>query len=107
MFLKPHLFLANLKFETTDDKIKDLLSPFGEIVGIYIKPGNSWGLVRMLNEEDAWKAMEELQGKEFKGIVLQIRKARAAQDKTQQQETENNAEQDQKTEKVHENGESL
>jgi RNA recognition motif-containing protein len=75
MDFESHLYIGNLNPKVTHGDIKQLLTQFGEVHGIFLKPGSTWALAKMLNQDDAWKAMKELHDKQFMGTILNVRKA--------------------------------
>jgi RNA recognition motif-containing protein len=77
-----NLFVGNLTFDTTEEALRDLFSPFGEVQQVRIvtdrDTGKSrgFGFVEMAQDEDAAKAIAALSGKEFGGRALTINEAR-------------------------------
>ena len=77
-----NLFVGNLTFNTTEDALRGLFSPFGEVQQVRIMTDRDTGksrgfaFVEMAQDEDAAKAIGALNGKEFEGRVLTINEAR-------------------------------
>jgi len=75
------IFVGNLSFQTTESDLRVLFEPFGEIGRIHIvndrETGRSRGFafVEMTKDEDAVKAMNELNGKDFGGRALRVNEA--------------------------------
>lgn len=75
------VFVGNLPFSVTDDKLKELFSSYGEITeAIVIKnkfSGRSkgFGFITFANEEDADKAIAEMHDKEVEGRKITVREA--------------------------------
>ena len=81
------LFVGNLDWGATDEELKDMFTEFGEIEeAIIIKDkfsgrSKGFGFVTFVNEEDADKAIEALNGKDFKGRDLVVNEARPPKDR--------------------------
>jgi RNA recognition motif-containing protein len=77
------LFIGNIEWGATEDDLKELFGKHGDIEeAIIIKDKMSgrskgFGFVTFANEEDADKAMEELNGHELNGRALVVNEARA------------------------------
>jgi len=78
---KNKLFVGNLNWETKDEGLREVFEPFGEIVEAKVisdrNTGRSrgFGFVTFEEENDAQKAMEELDGKELDGRSLRVNEA--------------------------------
>jgi cold-inducible RNA-binding protein len=76
------IFVGNFSFSTTEDDLRTLFSPFGNIDTISVitdrTTGRSrgFGFVEMGDRGQAEKAIEALNGKEFGGRSLNINEAR-------------------------------
>lgn len=81
------LFVGNLLYEITSEELGQLFSQFGaidEAVVITDRLSNrskGYGFVRFVNESDANKAIDALNGKEYKGRPLVVNKAQPSKDK--------------------------
>lgn len=79
---KKKLYVGNLNYDTTIDTIKDAFGKFGDIVDAVIitdrHSGRSkgFGFVEFAKEEDAQKAMEEMNEKELDERTLVVNVAR-------------------------------
>ncbi len=77
-----NLFVGNLTFDTTEDALRELFSPMGEVQQIRIMTDRDTGksrgfaFVEMASDEDAAKAIAALNGKELGGRALTINEAR-------------------------------
>ncbi len=77
-----NLFVGNLAFSTTEDALRELFSPFGEVQQIRIMTDRDTGksrgfaFVEMVEDDAAAKAIASLNGKEFGGRALTINEAR-------------------------------
>ena len=76
------LYVGNLLYEVTDEDLKELFSPQGAVVSAsvvkYHDSGRSKGFafVEMESEEDAKKAIEAMNGSDYKGRKLIVSEAR-------------------------------
>jgi cold-inducible RNA-binding protein len=77
-----NLFVANMSFQTTESELTALFQGFGEVTRIHIAMDRETGrargfaFVEMPNNDEAAKAMTELDGKEFGGRKLKVNEAR-------------------------------
>ena len=77
-----NIFVGNLPFSATEDALRDLFSPLGELQQVRIMTDRDTGksrgfaFVEMLQDEDAAKAIAALNGKDFDGRALTINEAR-------------------------------
>ncbi len=77
-----NIFVAKLSGSTTGDDLNQLFSEYGEVksakVVIDRETGNSkrFGFVEMTNDEEAYKAIEELNEAEYDGSKIVVKKAR-------------------------------
>jgi RNA recognition motif-containing protein len=77
-----NLFVGNLTFDTTEDSLRELFAPLGEVQQVRIMTDRDTGksrgfaFVEMANDEDAAKAIAALNGKELGGRALTINEAR-------------------------------
>jgi cold-inducible RNA-binding protein len=76
------LFVGNLPFGATEDELRDLFAPFGEVQQVRIMTDRDTGksrgfaFVEMAQDEDATKAIDGLSGKDFGGRQLTVNEAR-------------------------------
>ncbi len=85
--MSSNLYVGNLPFEAGEQELEELFSTYGEIVSAHVitdrqtgRP-RGFGFVEMAREEDAQKAIEALDGKEFKGRNLTVNVAKPRNDK--------------------------
>ena len=77
-----NIFVGNLPFSATEDALRDLFSPLGEVQQVRIMTDRDTGksrgfaFVEMVQDEDAAKAIAALNGKDFDGRALTINEAR-------------------------------
>ncbi len=71
------IFVGNLPWATTEDDLRNLFSPYGEVQRARVvtdrETGRSRGFAFVdMNEEDAQKAIAELNGGEYGGRPLTV-----------------------------------
>ena len=77
-----NIFVGNLPFGATEDGLRDLFSPLGELQQVRIMTDRDTGrsrgfaFVEMVQDEEAAKAIAALNGKDFDGRALTINEAR-------------------------------
>ncbi|MDX1766011.1 MAG: RNA-binding protein [Candidatus Saccharimonadales bacterium] len=82
-----NLFVGSLPFSTTDDELKAHFEQAGTVVSARVitnrDTGRSkgFGFVEMGSEEEAKKAIEELNGKELEGRPLVVNEARPREER--------------------------
>lgn len=69
------LYVGNLKYSVTDEQLKKLFSEHGEVKSANVIKGKGFGFVEMGSSEEATRAREALNGKEFEGRTLRIAEA--------------------------------
>ncbi len=76
------LYVGNLLYEVTDDELRDLFAQVGAVATAsvirFADSGRSkgFGFVEMADEDSANKAIESLNGQDFKGRKLVVSEAR-------------------------------
>ena len=82
-----NLFVGSLPYSTTDDELKAHFEQAGTVVSARViterETGRSkgFGFVEMGSDEDAKKAIDELNGKELSGRALVVNEARPREDR--------------------------
>mgnify|MGYP001335232081 CR=1 FL=1 len=82
------VYVANISFNATEQDIRDLFSDYGEVVSVkmitdkFTGQSKGFGFVEMGAEEDAKKAISELNGKPFMGKTLTVAEAKPQQPRT-------------------------
>jgi RNA recognition motif-containing protein len=75
------LFIGNLSFSLTEDQLKEIFAPFGEIVSFnlvmdkFSGRSKGFGFVEYDNEESAQKALQSLDGSEQDGRNIAVKEA--------------------------------
>jgi RNA recognition motif-containing protein len=76
-----NLFVGNMSFQTKESDLRALLEPFGQVTRIHIVNDRGTGqprgfaFVEMAKDDEAAKAMSELNGKEVAGRALRVNEA--------------------------------
>ncbi len=77
-----NLFVCNMSFQTTEDDLRALFEPFGQLTRVHVvtarEPGRARGFafVEMTNDGEVAKAIAALDGKEIGGRNLKVNEAR-------------------------------
>jgi cold-inducible RNA-binding protein len=77
-----NLFVGNLSFQATENELRSLFEPFGEITSIRVMTdrdtgrSRGFGFVEMATEEAAQQAIGALNGKQADGRALTVNEAR-------------------------------
>jgi len=81
-----NLYVSNLGFHVSDDDLRNLFVAYGNVSSAKVitdrETGRSrgFGFVEMSVDEDAKKAMKELEGKEIEGRTISVTVARPKTD---------------------------
>ncbi|MBN1160217.1 MAG: RNA-binding protein [Candidatus Diapherotrites archaeon] len=75
------LYVGNLNYAVTEDQLKELFSAYGEVKSVNLIEGKGFGFVEMSSPEEAEKAKEALNDKEYEGRNMRVDEARPATDK--------------------------
>ena len=76
------LYVGNIPFTAGEDDLRDLFAKFGEVESVHVVTDRATGrprgfaFVEMVNEDDAQKAIGELDQTEFQGRRLAVNEAR-------------------------------
>ncbi len=71
------LYVGNLRYSATEQELEELFSQYGEVKSVRIIGSRGFGFVEMGSPEEAQRAMDALNGKEFLGRTLRIDEARS------------------------------
>lgn len=89
------LFVGGISYDTTEESLKEYFSGAGTVESAVIimdkMTGRSrgFGFVEMSNEEEAQKAVELFDGKEFEGRTLKVNEARPRKERPSFQQDDN------------------
>jgi len=82
-----NLYVGNLPYQLTVDELRDHFATVGNVANVSVisdrNTGRSkgFGFVEMASPEEAQKAIDELNGKDFKGRPLRINEARPREER--------------------------
>ena len=77
-----NIYVGNLSYSSTDNSLRNLFETYGEVTTTKIVTdkftGSSrgFGFVEMPNNDEAQKAIDELNGKEFEGRKIVVNESR-------------------------------
>ena len=81
------IYVGNLSFNTDDDQLNQLFSPYGQVTSAQVIKdkftgrSRGFGFVEMEKGEEADKAIAELNGKSVDGRALKVSEAQPREDK--------------------------
>ncbi len=81
------LYVGQVPFSTTDEELKEAFAPFGAVESCKIiidratNRSKGFGFVEMATEEDAKKAIAEMNGREFQGRNMVVTEARPPEER--------------------------
>ena len=78
------LYVGNLNYSATKEKMEELFAAYGEVRQVNIIEGKGFGFVEMSSQSEAQKAMEALNGNDFEGRVLKVDEARPPKSRERQ-----------------------
>ncbi len=87
-----NLFVGNFSWNLTEEDMRDVFAPYGELESVKLiidrMTGRSkgFGFVKFVNEEDALKALEELNEKEVDGRNIKVTVARPREERPRRDE---------------------
>jgi len=77
-----NVFVGNMSFESTEDGLRSIFEPFGELTRVNVVTDRDTGrargfaFVEMANDEEAAKAIAALNGTQMDGRALNVNEAR-------------------------------
>jgi len=81
------LFIGSLAWATTDDSLRDFFASVGTVVSANVimdrdtNRSKGFGFVEMSSDEEAKKAVEELNGKDLDGRAIVVNEARPREER--------------------------
>jgi len=75
------LYVGNLNYRTTEEKLKELFTPFGDVSSVNILQGRGFGFVEMASPEAANQAKDKLNGTDFDGRKIIVNEAKPRTEK--------------------------
>ena len=82
-----NIYVGNLVFDVSEDDLRGAFEQFGEITEVrlimdkFSGKSKGFGFIEMPSKEEALKAIEEMNGKEFKGRDLKVNEAKPKNDR--------------------------
>jgi RNA recognition motif-containing protein len=76
-----NIYVGNLHYDVNEDELKALFMEYGEVISAkiiidkYSGKSKGFGFVEMSNKEEGLKAIEELNGAEYKGRNMKVNPA--------------------------------
>ncbi len=70
------LYVGNFSYSTTEEQLEKLFSEHGTVKQVNVIGNKGFGFVEMSSSEEAEKAKEALDGKDFEGRTLRVDEAR-------------------------------
>ncbi|MBN2227428.1 MAG: RNA-binding protein [candidate division Zixibacteria bacterium] len=75
------LYVGNLTYSVTNEKLAELFAAYGEVKNANIIEGRGFGFVEMSTPDEAQSARDALNGTDFEGRTLRIDEARPRQNR--------------------------
>jgi RNA recognition motif-containing protein len=82
-----NIYVGNLLFDVTEDELKELFAPFGQVTEVrlimdkFSGKTKGFGFIEMPSKEEAQKAIEGLNGKDIKGRAMTVNEAKPKVDR--------------------------
>ena len=82
-----NIYVGNLSFDVTEDQLKELFGPFGQVTEVrlimdkFSGKSKGFGFIEMPSKEEAEKAIEELNGKDMDGREITVNEAKPKVDR--------------------------
>jgi len=82
-----NIYVGNLTFDVSEDDLREAFEQFGEITEVrlimdkFSGKSKGFGFIEMPSKDEAEKAIEEMNGKDFKGRDLTVNEARPKVDR--------------------------
>jgi RNA recognition motif-containing protein len=82
-----NIYVGNLLFDVTEDELKELFAPFGQVTEVrlimdkFSGKTKGFGFIEMPSKEEAQKAIEGLNGKDVRGRAMTVNEAKPKVDR--------------------------
>jgi RNA recognition motif-containing protein len=82
-----NIYVGNLSYEVTEDEVKDIFSPHGEISSLsiikdkYSGQSKGFGFIEMPNQAEAEEAIKALNESELKGRNIKVNQAKPKEER--------------------------
>jgi RNA recognition motif-containing protein len=70
------LYVGNLNYKTTEEKLKEVFGQYGEVTSVNILQGRGFGFVEMATPEAAQEARNRVNGTDLEGRKVIVNEAR-------------------------------
>ncbi len=87
-----NIYVGNLSYEVTEDEVRDIFSPYGEISSLsiikdkYSGQSKGFGFVEMPNQAEAEEAIKTLNESDLKGRNIKVNQAKPKEDRPRRSE---------------------
>ena len=77
-----NLYLGNLHYNVNEEELKEIFKEYGEVMSViiitdkYTGRSKGFGFIEMLNDEEATKAIDNLNGTEIRGRKVIVNPAK-------------------------------
>jgi RNA recognition motif-containing protein len=84
-----NIYVGNLSYEITDDEVRNIFSPHGEITSVsiikdkYSGQSKGFGFVEMPNQAEAEEAIKTLNESDLKGRNIKVNQAKPKEERPQ------------------------
>lgn len=84
--MNQRIYVGNLPFSSREDDVRELFAQYGEVISVVLPTDRETGRPRgfgfvEMSGEDATKAIDALNGKDFGGRALNVNQAREREDR--------------------------
>lgn len=82
-----NIYVGNLLFDVTEDELKELFTPFGQVTEVrlimdkFSGKSKGFGFIEMPSKDEAQKAIDGLNGKDIKGRAMTVNEAKPKVDR--------------------------
>jgi len=82
-----NIYVGSLPFDVSEEDLKEAFGQFGEVTEVrlimdkFSGKSKGFGFIEMPSKEEAEKAIEEMDGKDFKGRTLSVNEAKPKVDR--------------------------
>lgn len=70
------LYVGNLNYRTTEEKLKEVFSGYGNVVSVKVIEGKGFGFVEMESKDEAQKAKDALNNTDLDGRSIRVDEAK-------------------------------
>ena len=77
-----NLYIGNLHYNVNEEELKEIFMEYGEVMSViiitdkYTGRSKGFGFIEMLNDGEANKAVDNLNGTEIRGRIIKVNQAR-------------------------------